>query len=327
MSNAVPHVSRWATPAVPSMPATPGYAPVTTPFDAGAFDPTLAFPTTRTPAPPTVVVGVSELAAAIAEVPPSIPPGTPEFVGHGTPTDRPRHTKALGVSVVALLLLGGAAGGALALRTRSESTVQTAPVSHVGAVPGGAGLAGASGAETAPGAPGTAGVVGPVGTVGMTGADGRDGAGGTPGSTNAPSSVAPTTVPSSTPTTQSTAPTTQAAPSTTTPATTAPTTPPTTAVAKAKVTSVHAPAVWSCGTEAPNVPAIRQLTLSWTSTNATRVSVGIDSPSGTYADNLPANGSLVVPAPCQGDTQTYYITAYGPNGSNDTASTTTEGRA
>ncbi len=95
----------------------------------------------------------------------------------------------------------------------------------------------------------------------------------------------------------------------------------------AKVTSVNAPAVWSCGSEAPHGPPSTQLTISWTSTNATKVTLGIDSPSGVYADDLPASGSLVVPAPCAGDTQTYYITAYGPNGSKDTMSVTTEGRA
>ena len=55
------------------------------------------------------------------------------------------------------------------------------------------------------------------------------------------------------------------------------------------------------------------LTLSWTTENAVSVEIAIDNPGGQF-DTGPPNGSLEVPAPCDGDTQTYYVTAIAANG-------------
>jgi hypothetical protein len=64
-----------------------------------------------------------------------------------------------------------------------------------------------------------------------------------------------------------------------------------------------------------------QLTLSWATSNATSVEVAIDHPGGLY-DTGPANGSLQVPAPCAGDTQTYYVTAIDSDGRRSTKNLT-----
>ena len=88
---------------------------------------------------------------------------------------------------------------------------------------------------------------------------------------------------------------------------------------------VDAPSVFVCS-EAPGMEPQTQLTLSWATTGAASVIVSIDSPDGTWMDGLPADGSTVVPAPCGGDTNTYYVTAVAPNGLTDIEAVTTEGR-
>ena len=45
----------------------------------------------------------------------------------------------------------------------------------------------------------------------------------------------------------------------------------------------------------------------------------------TYQSGLPANGSMELPAPCTGDTQTYYVIAHGTGGATATKSATTNG--
>jgi hypothetical protein len=62
--------------------------------------------------------------------------------------------------------------------------------------------------------------------------------------------------------------------------------------------------------------------LTWTSARATSVEIAIDNPGGVYQDGLPPNGSLEVPAPCGGDTQTYYVTAIDDIGDRSTQTLT-----
>jgi hypothetical protein len=69
--------------------------------------------------------------------------------------------------------------------------------------------------------------------------------------------------------------------------------------------------------EASAVDCPNPLTLTWTTTNAESVDVAIEDPDGIYASG-PANGSMEVPAPCDGDSQTYYVTAIGEDGATDT---------
>ena len=65
------------------------------------------------------------------------------------------------------------------------------------------------------------------------------------------------------------------------------------------------------------------VTLTWESEGATEVEIAIDNPDGVYEAGLPANGSLGVPAPCNGDTQTYYVTAIDDSGGRSSAETLT----
>lgn len=96
----------------------------------------------------------------------------------------------------------------------------------------------------------------------------------------------------------------------TTTSTTAPTTT-TTAPATTTTAANTAPAVTSI--EASEFTCPGDLTLSWTTVNATSVEISIDNPGGVFATG-PANGSMEVPAPCDGDTQTYFVTAIAANG-------------
>lgn len=147
-----------------------------------------------------------------------------------------------------------------------------------------------------------------------------------PTTTKAPSQKPPTTkAPTTNPPTTK-APTT-APPTTKPPTTNPPTTAPTTtkpAAPKPEVQSVSAPGTYACS-EAPEFESPNTITVSWTTKNATSVSLAIDSPTGIYQSDLPANGSLVVSAPCQGDSNTYYVIAHGADGTTATKSATTNG--
>lgn len=139
-----------------------------------------------------------------------------------------------------------------------------------------------------------------------------------------------TTAKPSTPTTKptpTTTPPTTAPPTTTPPTTTPPTTPPTTAPEpQPAVTSVTAPADFACSA-GPYYTGSNTLTLEWTTTNAVSVSVAIDSPTGIYQSNLPANGSLELSGPCGGDTNTYYVIAVAADGTTATDSVVTTGHS
>ena len=87
---------------------------------------------------------------------------------------------------------------------------------------------------------------------------------------------------------------------------------------------MSAPGTYACS-EAPEFESPATVTVSWTTKNATSVSIAIDSPTGTYQSGLPANGSMELPAPCTGDTQTYYVIAHGTGGATATKSATTNG--
>lgn len=146
-----------------------------------------------------------------------------------------------------------------------------------------------------------------------------------PESNGSGSTSGPKTPTTKTPTTKApgTSPTT-AKPPTTTPPTTAPTTTSTTAAPKPEVLTVSAPSTFACS-EAPEFQSPNTLTVSWTTKNATSVSIAIDSPTGIFESGLPANGSMELSAPCQGDTQTYYVIAHGTGGATATKSVTTNG--
>lgn len=100
----------------------------------------------------------------------------------------------------------------------------------------------------------------------------------------------------------------------------------TTSSTDATTTSTTAPATTT--TAASTVPRVLSLetseftcpgdlTLSWTTENAVRVEIAIDNPGGVFTEG-PPNGSTSVPAPCDGDTQTYYVTAIAANGDRNT---------
>lgn len=63
------------------------------------------------------------------------------------------------------------------------------------------------------------------------------------------------------------------------------------------------------------------VTLTWQSENATGVEISIAYPGGLY-DSGPANGSMEVPGPCGGDSQTYYVVAVAGNGDRQTRTLT-----
>lgn len=61
-----------------------------------------------------------------------------------------------------------------------------------------------------------------------------------------------------------------------------------------------------------NCTSATTITLSWTTRNATSVTISIDGP-GIY-NTYPANGSASVPFACDGKSHTYLLTAKGPHG-------------
>jgi hypothetical protein len=95
--------------------------------------------------------------------------------------------------------------------------------------------------------------------------------------------------------------------------TTSTTAPPTTTTAPATTTTAPSTAPSVTSIDASEFTCPGDLTLSWTTTNATSVEVAIDNPGGVF-DTGPANGSMSVPAPCGGDSQTYFVTAIAGNG-------------
>jgi hypothetical protein len=125
---------------------------------------------------------------------------------------------------------------------------------------------------------------------------------------SASSTAAPTTA-ASTATTAATVTTVKVP--TTKPPTPKPTTPPTLAVTSVKASVTTYP----CSTSP-------QLTISWTTTLADSVTIGIDNP-GAFQQNLPASGSLDVPfAQCPSGSVTYYIIAKKSNGDQITRTLT-----
>lgn len=125
----------------------------------------------------------------------------------------------------------------------------------------------------------------------------------------APDTTTSTEVPADESTTTSTGSSTTTS---TTTSTTAP--PPTTTTAPAPTTTAApstAPAVTSI--QASDISCPDPITLSWTTTNAVSVEVAIDYVGGVF-DTGPPNGSMTVPAPCGGTTQTYFVTAIASNG-------------
>ena len=123
----------------------------------------------------------------------------------------------------------------------------------------------------------------------------------------------------STPSTESPATSTPPEETTTAPPTSAETTttaaPTTTETTAATTTAPAGPSIDSL--EASELSCPDPLTLTWTSTGATSVEVAIDTPTGVY-DTGPPDGSMEVPAPCDGDTQTYYVTAINDLGERST---------
>lgn len=61
-----------------------------------------------------------------------------------------------------------------------------------------------------------------------------------------------------------------------------------------------------------NCTSATTITLSWTTKNATSVTISIDGP-GIYS-TYPVNGSASLPFACDGKSHTYLLTAKGPNG-------------
>lgn len=94
--------------------------------------------------------------------------------------------------------------------------------------------------------------------------------------------------------------------------------------AGASVTSITAPSTHVCS-DAPEDVGSTQLTLTWVTTGAASVTISIDDPDGPFATGLPPSGSLVVPAPCAPDANSYYVTAITADGSTSTRSITTRG--
>ena len=97
---------------------------------------------------------------------------------------------------------------------------------------------------------------------------------------------------------------------TTPPATTPPTTPPVTTPANKKPTfnAFSVSAATPCFPEVPNYQ-YPDITVSWDVTGATSVYVAIDNEFGPWEQNLPAAGSLMVPAPGCNNSHTYYVVA------------------
>ena len=94
-------------------------------------------------------------------------------------------------------------------------------------------------------------------------------------------------------------------PTTTAATTTAPSTTP-------ALTSFTASATtFTCSAVPVSTVAPQQLTLTWTTQNATGVTLAIDGP-GKYADYGP-NGNVTLPAHCDGSSHTYTLTPF--NGS------------
>lgn len=234
-----------------------------------------------------------------------------------------RRTMITAVAVVAVLLL--AALGALVVLAGSDgeperagparSTTVDRPLPSTGSgaedavADAGAPAEEAEAPISQSGTPTTLTTSGP--TIGGTSGGGTS-VGGTSGGGSQPTAP-PTTAPQAPPTTQAPAPQP--------PAPQPPAPEPTTLV----LTKVEAPANWSCGLEAPEQDPKTQLTLEWHAVGAVSVSVSIDSPNGVFADELPTSGSLVVPAPCGEDTNTYYVTAHAADGRTTTQSVTTMG--
>ena len=68
---------------------------------------------------------------------------------------------------------------------------------------------------------------------------------------------------------------------------------------------------------------LQQVSVSWTTTNATKVTISIDGP-GVY-DTYPANGSTSLPFNCS-SSHTWLLTAYGSDGSTTTKQVTLQPR-
>ena len=102
------------------------------------------------------------------------------------------------------------------------------------------------------------------------------------------------------------------APAVTTPPATnpPPTTPPATTPENKKPTfnSFTVSAATPCFPEVPNYE-YPDITVSWDISGATSVYVALDNEFGPWEQNLPAAGSLMVPAPGCKDSQTYYVVA------------------
>ncbi|MEI7887066.1 MAG: hypothetical protein WCJ04_06715 [Actinomycetes bacterium] len=154
------------------------------------------------------------------------------------------------------------------------------------------------------------------------------------GATSTVSSTASSTVPTSdsqvlqstivpessiepTPTNRPNAPRATSPPATSPPATSPPvTSPPVTSPPKPVITSFSIPKTVSCAGE--QVPYI---SLSWTTSNASVVSLAIDGP-GLYKNYQGGSGSDSVPFSCVGP-HTYLLTATGPAGSSSKSVTVT----
>jgi|GEM_PF-3353269 len=134
-----------------------------------------------------------------------------------------------------------------------------------------------------------------------------------------------TTAPTSSATTEPTGPTTtvslEAQPpapdSTTRPAPRGTTTRASTTSQAPTVTSMTIPSTVECPTK-----AVRTIDVKWTTKGATKVAVSIDTPTGYYEQNLPANGHLGVPFPCDGTSQTYFVVAEDGSGGRAVTSRT-----
>lgn len=102
------------------------------------------------------------------------------------------------------------------------------------------------------------------------------------------------------------------APSATNPS---PTSPPVTTPASQKPTfnDFSVSAATPCSPEVPDF-VYPDVTVTWDVSGATSVYVAIDNESGPYQSDLPAAGSLMVPAPTCTDTQTYFVVAENASG-------------
>lgn len=96
----------------------------------------------------------------------------------------------------------------------------------------------------------------------------------------------------------------------------------TTAAPAVQVTSFQSTSTTpNCVTPAPDVstsvPAtVQQVTLNWSTTNATSVDISVDGP-GVYQSNVGAAGSITIPYGCPGP-HVYLLTAHGANGTAQT---------